>query len=61
MLYLDPRTRNIPFILCAPATQRVQEISPSLAAKDITWLEKPFEIEELIGLLKRIEQTDQHV
>jgi CheY-like chemotaxis protein len=61
MLYLDPRTRDIPFILCASATQRVQEVSPSLAAKNITWLEKPFEIEELISLLKRIEQTDRNV
>ncbi len=61
MLYLDPRTRDIPFILCASATQRVQEVSPSLAAKNITWLEKPFQIEELISLLKRIEQTDRNV
>jgi CheY-like chemotaxis protein len=61
MLYLEPKTRDIPFILCASATQRVQEVSPALAAKNITWLEKPFEIEELISLLKRIEQTDRNV
>jgi CheY-like chemotaxis protein len=61
MLYLEPKTRDIPFILCAPATQRMQEVSPSLAAKGISWLEKPFEIESLISLLKRIEQTDRNV
>ncbi len=61
MLYLDPRTRDIPFIFCAPATQRVQEVSAALAAKGISWLEKPFEIESLIALLKRIEQTDRNM
>lgn len=55
MLYLDPETRSIPTILCTAATQQVREIVPSLAAKGIRWLEKPFEIERLVALLKEIE------
>lgn len=54
MLYLDPETRAIPLILCTAATTQVQEVVPSLAAKGIQWLEKPFEIEKLLALIKDI-------
>lgn len=54
MLYLDPQTRDIPLIVCALATQHMQEISPSLAAKGISWLEKPFTIEALLELIQKV-------
>jgi CheY-like chemotaxis protein len=52
MLYLDPVTRAIPTILCTAAIDKVREISPSLAAKGIRWLEKPFEIEKLLEMIE---------
>lgn len=54
MLYLDPETRDIPLIVCAMATQHMREISPSLAAKGIAWLEKPFTIEALLELMQKV-------
>ena len=55
MLYLDPNTRSIPLILCSAAIEKVREISPSLEAKGIRWLEKPFAIESLLKLIGDIE------
>jgi CheY-like chemotaxis protein len=55
MLYLDPETRAIPMILCSAATKQVQEVMPSLEAKGISWLEKPFELEKLLSLLEEID------
>ncbi len=57
MLYLDPETRAIPIILCSVATKQVQESVPSLAAKGILWLEKPFELEKLLDMLAAIEDN----
>ncbi len=51
MLFLDPATRDIPLILCSAATRQIQEVAPSLAAKGILWLEKPFELNALLNLL----------
>jgi CheY-like chemotaxis protein len=53
MLYLDPETRETPLILCTAAIEHVREIVPSLAAKGIRWLEKPFPIEDLIKLIRQ--------
>lgn len=58
MLYLDPATRKIATILCSAATEFVREIEASLSAKGIVWLEKPFELEKLLEILKHIE-SDQ--
>ena len=55
MIYLDPDTRSVPVILCSAATRQIQEAVPSLAAKGILWLEKPFELEKLLDLLAGIE------
>lgn len=55
MLYLDPRTRKIPVILCSAATKQVQEVAPSFGGKGIMWLEKPFELERLLELLAGID------
>ncbi|NOK57548.1 MAG: response regulator [Chloroflexi bacterium AL-W] len=57
MLYLDPETRPIPLILCSAATYQVKDIAPSLAAKGIRWLEKPFTIEALTAMLRDIEEN----
>jgi CheY-like chemotaxis protein len=59
MLYLDPKTRAIPVILCSAATRQVQEAAPSLAGKGIIWLEKPFELETLLNLLAGIDDNPQ--
>lgn len=59
MLYLDPTTRAIPLILCTAAGKAIQEAVPSLAAKGIMWLEKPFELETLLTLLARIDQKPE--
>jgi CheY-like chemotaxis protein len=57
MLYLDPETRPIPLVLCSAATREVQQVAPSLAAKGIIWLEKPFELEALLNLLDGIDKN----
>lgn len=49
MLHLDPKTNKIPIIICTAATKQVQEVAPSLDAKGIRWLEKPFTLEQLIN------------
>ncbi len=59
MLYLDPTTRKIPVILCTAATRAVQETVPSLAAKGIMWLEKPFELETLLAMLENVDRNVQ--
>ena len=53
MLYLDPQTRTIPLIVCAASTQNIQQISPSLAAKGIEWIEKPYTVEELVEVIQK--------
>ena len=58
MLYLDPDTRPIPIVLCSAATKMVEEVSPSLSAKGIRWLEKPFELEKLLELLQDIQNDE---
>jgi Response regulator containing CheY-like receiver, AAA-type ATPase, and DNA-binding domains len=54
MMYLDPETRKIPIIVCSTATRHMKEIRASLAARGIRWLEKPFEIEQLLAMLKEV-------
>lgn len=59
MLFLDPETRPIPVILASAATEQVREVVPSLAAKGIRWLEKPFEIERLLQMLRDVEAENK--
>jgi CheY-like chemotaxis protein len=54
MLYLDPETQSMTLILCTAATEKIREIVPSLAAKGIRWLEKPFTLEALVETLKEV-------
>ncbi|NOK57547.1 MAG: hypothetical protein GFH27_549303n187 [Chloroflexi bacterium AL-W] len=53
MLYLDPQTRTIPLIVCAASTQNMQQISPSLSAKGIELVEKPYTVEELVDVIQK--------
>ncbi|NTW00385.1 MAG: response regulator [Oscillochloris sp.] len=54
MLHLDPETHAIPLILCTAATEKVREIAPSLSAKGIRWLEKPFTIDALLAMINLV-------
>jgi CheY-like chemotaxis protein len=56
MLHLDPETTHIPLVLCSAATKQVQEIAPSLSAKGIAWLEKPFRLDDLLTLIETTAQ-----
>lgn len=58
MLYLDPETNCIPLMLCSAAVKQVQEIAPSLAAKGIAWLEKPFRLDDLLALITTITERE---
>jgi CheY-like chemotaxis protein len=58
MLHLDPETTHIPLILCSAAVKQVQEIAPSLAAKGIAWLEKPFRLDDLLALITTIAERE---
>jgi CheY-like chemotaxis protein len=60
MLHLSLETNRIPLLLCSAATQQVREVAPSLAAKGIRWLEKPFQIDDLLKVIAAIfdESTD---
>lgn len=58
MLYLDPETTHIPLILCSAAVKQVQEIAPSLAAKGIAWLEKPFRLDDLLAVIATIAERN---
>jgi DNA-binding response OmpR family regulator len=49
MLTLDPQTTSVPVLVCSAATQYIREIAPSLDAKGILWLEKPFTLEQLMA------------
>jgi CheY-like chemotaxis protein len=51
MLVLDPETRPIPMVVCSAATNYMQEVAPSLSAKGIPWLEKPFELDDLLRVV----------
>lgn len=49
MMTMDPRTRDIPVILCTGAVAQAREIEPHLAELGIRVVLKPFNIEDLIG------------
>lgn len=57
MLYFDPETRSIPLIVCSADIPQVRDISPSLEAKGIRWLEKPFEFERLLAMIDSFERS----
>lgn len=54
MIKLDPATKDLPVLLCTAATKEVREVAPSLDAKGISYLEKPFELQEFLERLNRL-------
>lgn len=48
MMTMDPRTRDIPVILCTGAVTQAREMEPHLAELGIRVVLKPFNIEDLI-------------
>lgn len=45
----DPRTRQIPILLCSGAIREVEAIMPELHALGVTVIFKPFDIDNLIA------------
>lgn len=51
MIQANPKTAGIPLILCTAATNDVLEIRDQLQRLGVRLLRKPFEIDELIGVV----------
>lgn len=51
MLQASPATAGIPLILCTAATNEVAEIRDQLRQLGVRLLRKPFEIDELVGVV----------
>jgi CheY-like chemotaxis protein len=51
MLTMDPRTREIPIILCTGAVREARELQEHLASLGIRVVLKPFRIEHLIRVV----------
>ena len=54
LLTLDPATRRIPVIVCSAATQLLHQHEEWLRRFDVEVLPKPFDLDELLGLLKSV-------
>ena len=52
-LKADQATRQIPVIICSAAIDRVRSQRTKLAAMNVGILEKPFELDELLGKVER--------
>lgn len=52
-LKMDRATMNIPVIVCSGAVKELREMEGQLAEKDISVLYKPFDVDELLGLVNR--------
>lgn len=53
LLKMHRSTAGIPVIVCTAATREVREIEGYLSAHDIQLVAKPFDIDDLIGAVKR--------
>jgi CheY-like chemotaxis protein len=51
---LDPEMEKIPILLCSAATKEIREIAPSLMAKGVDYLEKPFELDIFLQKVARL-------
>ena len=51
MLRMDPTTAAIPIILCTGAVTEMEALGPRLAEMGVRVLLKPFDIDQLFGLL----------
>lgn len=54
MLWLNGETRNIPIIMASAATMQLKAMEDMLRSKGITVLYKPFDLEELLGAVRRL-------
>ena len=52
ILTLDPATRGIPVIVCSAAVGTLVSARQKLARLDVTVLEKPFDLEQLIASVR---------
>lgn len=56
-LKLYPGTRQIPVMICTAATREMREQEETLQQKGIPLLYKPFELDELLGLIEQLLST----
>ena len=61
LLTLDPVTRPIPVIVCSAATQALRDRRQQLDEKGVYALEKPFDLPELLSLIKRALASERAV
>jgi len=60
-LKFDPETSKLPILLCSASTRDVREVAPSLIAKNVDYLEKPFELDTLLHRLTKLLEPDLSV
>ena len=51
MLRMEPRTRDIPVILCTGAVRQVEPLMARLAEMNVKTILKPFDIDELVEMV----------
>ncbi|HVA88538.1 MAG TPA: response regulator, partial [Chloroflexota bacterium] len=54
LLRLDPDLATVPVILCSADVTRLHERQQALAAHNCRVLDKPFHLDELLGVLREI-------
>lgn len=54
LLRLDPTTTHIPVIICTAAIQLIRENEQHLRAKNCEILIKPFDLDDLLDIVKRV-------
>jgi DNA-binding response OmpR family regulator len=50
----DQATEQIPVLLCSAATKEIREVVPSLTAKGVDYLEKPFDLDTFLAKLTKL-------
>ena len=56
LLRMNPKTARIPIIVSTAATREVRDIEPEMMSKGIRLLPKPFDIDELLEMVRQILQ-----
>jgi DNA-binding response OmpR family regulator len=54
MMRLDPVTSEIPVIVCSADSQQIREKSERLEQQNASAIEKPFDLEELLGMVEGV-------
>jgi CheY-like chemotaxis protein len=52
-LKVDPRTKSIPMMLCTSGIQEARELEPQLTAMNIAVVYEPFDIDDLLDVVRR--------